>query len=97
MAKRTFKIGEYCSGGIIAVEITKDEIIIINKEWDFSKGTRKGSDQSNAKERFRDSTPIDNPDLHYTLRGHLLNYTNSYYAGKIIDWIATKVPKAKEY
>lgn len=55
MAKKTktWKIGEYAKGGVITVEIQGNIISIIGKEWDFSKGTKKGSDQSNAKEFTR--------------------------------------------
>ena len=50
MKTKTFKIGEYCKGGIITVEIRGKKIAIIGKEWDHSKGTRRSSDQKGAKE-----------------------------------------------
>ena len=50
MKTKTFKIGEYCKGGIITVEIKGKQIDVIAKDWDYSKGTMKSSDQSNAKE-----------------------------------------------
>ena len=53
MATKTFKIGEYCKGGIITVEIKGKVISVIGKEWDYSKGSRKSSNQSNAKEWCR--------------------------------------------
>jgi hypothetical protein len=30
MKKKTFNIGEYCRGGVISIEITKKEIVIID-------------------------------------------------------------------
>lgn len=41
MATKTFKIGEYCKGGIITVETKGSTVHIIAKEWDYSQGTRK--------------------------------------------------------
>ncbi len=45
MATKTFKIGEYCKGGIITVETKGSIVHIIAKEWDMSQGTRKNSNQ----------------------------------------------------
>jgi hypothetical protein len=58
MATKTFKIGEYAKGGIITVEITGKVIVVIGKEWDFSTGSRRSSDQSNAKEFTRGSCEV---------------------------------------
>jgi len=53
MAKKTWKLGEVCRGGIITVETKNNIIKVIGKEWDYSQGTNKGSNQSNAKEWTR--------------------------------------------
>ena len=93
MAKytKTWKIGEYAQGGIITVEITGKIIAVIGKEWDFSTGRRRSSDQSNAKEFTRgtiDATDHTGYVKLYTFLGEL---TTHYYADTIIKWIETKV------
>ena len=89
-AKKTFKIGEYCKGGIITVEITGKIITVIGKEWDYSKGSRKSSDQSNAKEFTRGTVESTDREAERKLNNFLCDLTTSYYAGQIIDWIKTK-------
>jgi hypothetical protein len=49
MAKKTWKLGEVCRGGIITVETKENKVAIIGKEWDFAAGSNRGSNQSNAK------------------------------------------------
>jgi len=78
-ATKTFKIGECCKGGIITVEITGKIIVIIGKEWGTSKEFTRGTIASNDFDAFR---KIDN---------FLHDLTTSYYAGKVIEWIRTKV------
>ena len=58
-ATKTWKIGEYCQGGVITVEITGKVIAIIGKDWDTSTGYRKSSNQSNAKEFTRGTVTAD--------------------------------------
>jgi len=93
MAKKTktWKIGEYCKGGIITVEITGKVIVVIGKEWDMSTGTRRSSNQSNAKEWTRGVVTADDNHAHRKLDDFLNDLTTSYYAGQVIDWIKTKV------
>jgi hypothetical protein len=95
MATRTFKIGEWCKGGIITVEITSKKIAVIAKDWDFSKGSRKSSDQSNAKEFDREEVEIDQRDGYNRVERFLLDLTTSYYTEKVIEYIQTKVPQFK--
>jgi hypothetical protein len=93
MANKTFKIGEYCKGGIIQVKVnekTKD-VIVIGKEWDFSKGSNKGSNQSNAKEWTRKKVNADNSTAKRELIFFLSDLTTSYYTDKVIEWIEEKV------
>ena len=90
MATKTWKIGEYAKGGIITVETNKTTITVIGKEWDFAKGSRRSSDQSNAKEWTRLPIPITDPNAYRLLHDILNDITTSYYAGQILDWIKSK-------
>jgi hypothetical protein len=97
MAKftKTFKIGEYAAGGIITIEINGKEVTIINKEWDFSKGSRRSSDQSGAKELQRASINIEKNETEafYNIDDYLNELTTSYFSNKIIEWIKSKIKK----
>ena len=90
MATKTFKIGEYAKGGVITAEATKDKVTIIQKEWDYSKGSSKGSDQSNAKELTRVTVSTALRGSERTIDNYLCDLTSSYYAGQILDWVKTK-------
>lgn len=91
MATKTFKIGEYCKGGIITVEIKGELITVIGKDWDMSAGTRKSSNQSNAKEFTRETVLATNKNVHRLLTNFLEDLTTSYYADQVIQWIESKV------
>lgn len=93
MAKstKTWKIGEYCKGGIITVEITGKVIVVIGKEWDYSKGSNRGSDQSNAKEFTRGTITSEDYNAERKLYMFLTELTTSYYADQVLEWIKTKV------
>ena len=99
MAKttKTWKIGEYCKGGIITVEIQGKIITVIGKEWDFSTGSRKSSNQSNAKEWTRGTAVATDREVERKLSDFLCDLTTSYYADQIIQWIKTKVNFEHEY
>lgn len=91
MASKTFKLGENAKGGIITVKATAKQISIITKEWDYSKGSNKGSDQSNAKELYRsDFSPSEN-GVERRMIDVLCEETTSYYAEQILEWIKSKV------
>lgn len=98
MLTKTFKIGEYCKGGIITVEIKDNSnfpnakvIDIIGKEWDLSKGTSRMSCQCNAKEWTR-LTVVSSDETAKRKADEFLNdLTTSYYTDEIIKWIETKV------
>lgn len=79
MAKKQFKIGECAVGGIIAVEITKDSIYV------------KALDYYSKKEVSKNAISIDYTNAERFLDNYLNDLTTSYYAGKIMDWIKTKV------
>ena len=91
MATKTWKIGEYCKGGIITIETTKTQVKVIAKEWDYSKGSSKGSDQSKAKEWNRLEVNLSNSDAESKVNWFLFDLTSSYYTDVILDWIKTKV------
>ena len=91
MATKTFKIGEYCKGGIITIETTKTQVKVICKEWDTSKGFSKNSDQSKAKEWNRLEVNLSSYDAESKIDWFLFDLTSSYYVGEIMDWIRTKV------
>lgn len=91
MKKKTWKIGEYAKGGIITVEITGKVITVIGKDWDFTTGSRRSSDQSNAKEWTRGTIVATDDNAYRQLYNFLSDITTHYYSETIIDWIKTKV------
>jgi len=90
-ATKTWKLGEVAQGGVITVEVKNKEITVIGKEWDYSKGTRKSSDQSNAKEFTRKTFNADSSNVQRELADFLCDLTTSYWADQIEKWIETKV------
>ena len=88
---KTWKIGECCKGGIITVEVRGTKIDIIGKEWDYSKGTGKGSNQSNAKEWTRETLDAEFTSAERKADNFLCDLTSSYYAGQVMDWIKEQV------
>ena len=97
MATKTFKIGEYCKGGVITVETTATTVKVIGKEWDMSKGTNKGSDQSKAKEFTRLEKNVNDSGAERSIDDFLCDLTTSYYAGQVMDWIKTKISFKKSW
>lgn len=94
-ATKTFKIGEYAKGGVIEVKITGKIITIIGKEWDFSTGSKKSSDQSNAKEFTRGTVESTDENAYRKLYAFLIDLTTHYYTEEIIKWIETKTKITK--
>ena len=91
MPTKTFKIGEYCKGGIITVEIKGKVINIIGKDWDTSTGYSKKSDQSNAKEFTRGTVLSTDTNVERKMMDFLEDLTTHYYACTVVDWIKSKV------
>lgn len=89
-ATHTWKLGEVCKGGIITVNVNGKQITCILKDWDYSKGSRRSSDQSNAKAIQQETYSSDQRDVYRLLLDLLCNWTTSYYADKICEWIITK-------
>ena len=92
MAKKTktWKIGEYAKGGVITVEVQGKVITVIGKDWDMSQGTRRGSNQSNAKEFTRIEVNVEQRDADRQLSMFLNDLTTSYYTNKLMEWIESK-------
>jgi len=97
MATKTFKIGEYAKGGVITAEVKGKVITVIGKEWDYSKGSKKSSDQSNAKEFTFGTVLANEQDAEWKLSNFLCDLTTSYYADEIIKWIKSKVEIRTEF
>jgi len=101
MTTKTWKIGEYALGGVITVKINENTITVIGKDWDISQGTGRGSNQSKAKEFYRNEFIADSmnenwysggmPGWEYQLNLALQYLTTDYYAGKIVDWVKYKL------
>lgn len=94
MATKTFKLGEICRGGVITVNTKGNVATIIGKEWDFSTGTRKSSNQSNAKEFTRlevDFNDINVGEACKKASRFLRHLTTDYHTGLVMEWIGTKV------
>lgn len=86
MKTKTFKIGEYCKGGVITAITTPATITLIGKDWDLSAGTKKSSNQSNAKEFARIEIPNDGRNQQRMFE-FLTDLTTVYYADKVINWV----------
>lgn len=91
MIKKTFNIGEYAKGGVISVEIKGKAVTIIGREWDFSKGSNKNSDQTNSPEFTRETFNADNETVRRELEEFLNDLTTSYYTDQIIEYIESNV------
>lgn len=92
---KTFKIGEYAKGGVITVEIVGKLITVIGKDWDFSAGSKKSSDQSNAKEFTRGTITADEYDARWKINRFLSDLTTSFHTDNILKWIESKVTLVK--
>ena len=78
-ATKSFKIGECAIGGIIKVDINGKLIQIKALDWNTKKEVSSGSAMS------------DDGNTEYKLDNYLNDLTTSYYAGKILDWIKSKI------
>ena len=97
MPKKTWKIGERCRGGIITAETTAKKVAIIGKDWDFSKGTKRGSDQSQAKEWTRLEVQVDEDNAERKIRNFIEDLCDYYHADMIVEWIETKVELKEKF
>ena len=90
MASKTWKIGERCKGGIITAIATKEKITIIGKEWDFSAGSTRSSNQSNAKEFTRLEVSTNESNADRKLNEFICDLSTPFHADTIMDWVYTK-------
>jgi len=90
MASKTWKIGEYAKGGVIVTQTKGNKVIVIGKDWDFSTGSKKSSNQSNAKEFTRIEVDCEEQDADRQLSMFLHDLTTSYYTDEIMKWIESK-------
>jgi hypothetical protein len=97
MATKTWKIGERARGGVITVEATKNKVSVITKQWDFSTGSNKGSNQSQAQELYRKEVNPDSRDAYNDLKRHLWDETTSWHTDQILEWIETKVSFSNDW
>lgn len=97
MATKTWKLGELSKGGVITVEVTAKKVSVIAKEWDYSKGFSKGSDQSKAKEWNRLEVSTTDSDARSKIDWFLFDVTTSYYADEVMKWIESKVSFKREF
>lgn len=97
MKTKTFKIGEYCKGGIITVEIQGKIITVIGKDWDHSQGSKKSSNQRNAKEFTRGTVLSTDDDVYRKLHNFIIDLTTDYYTDEVINWIKSKVVLRNEF
>jgi len=88
---KTWKLGEICRGGIITVEVTGQKIAIIGKEWDYSKGSNRGSNQSNAKEWTRLEVEAHEHNAERQVSNFLHDLTHSWAVDEIEKWIKPQV------
>jgi len=79
MAKRSFKIGERCVGGIIQVEITGNKIVMRALDYYSKKEVMSGVVMSNEE------------DAKWKADLFLSNLSTSFHADKVIKWIETIV------
>lgn len=78
MAKKQWKIGEYCEGGILSVEIKGKNVVISCLDWNTKKPVRICN--------FLDYEIND-------MNNNLNDMTSSYYADKVLTWIKENIPK----
>ena len=97
MINKTWNIGEYCKGGVVTVEINDKQIDVIGKDWDYSVGHNKNSNQSNAKEFNRLTVNSNELNAERKIRMFMCDLCTSYYSDVITDWIKTKIELKSDY
>ena len=76
MAKKQFKIGECAVGGIIAVEVNNESVIV------------RALDYNTKRPVVADvKLPKTEPNLSNHIECYLMDITTCYFAGKIMEWI----------
>jgi hypothetical protein len=88
---KTWKLGEICQGGVVTVEVTGQKIAVIGKQWDFSTGSRKSSDQSKAQEFTRLEIEANEYNAERRVIDFLCDLMHSWAADEIAKWIKAQV------
>jgi hypothetical protein len=88
---KTWNIGERCMGGVITVNVYGKIIHVVNRQWDFTKGTKHSSDQRKSPILQTGTTESTDPDAHRKLYNYISYLANDYWAEQIITWINKKV------
>lgn len=78
MARKTFKIGESCTGGILQVEVNNRNHTVRIRAKDWSTKVDVSADAFTIS----DKSAIDE---------YLNELTSSYHASKVLDWIKSQV------
>jgi hypothetical protein len=97
MAKKTFKIGEVCRGGVITAETTAKTVTIISKQWDTTGGYSRAASQENAKELDRLEVNVSDEQAYRKLYNYLDDLSTSYWADKILEWVKSKSKLDKKF
>lgn len=90
MATKTWKLGEICQGGIITVETKGNKVAIIGKEWNYDKGSNKGSNQSGAKEWTRLEVNAEDSGANRNMTDFLHDLTHSWAVDEVMKFIDDK-------
>jgi hypothetical protein len=78
-ATKSFKIGECAIGDIIRVDIQGKLIQVKALDWNTKKEVSSGSAMS------------DDDDCSRKIEDYLMDLTTCYFAGKIMEWIKSKL------
>jgi hypothetical protein len=89
MAKKTFKIGEYCVGGIIVAEATKTNIKITVLHWVSKKVYDTFERKITTENFYRDD---DRQRALNEADNYLNEITSNYYSDKVLDFIKKNCP-----
>ena len=87
-ATKQFKIGECAVGGIIQVELKGK--LIVTKALDYNTKKELGG-------QYTGTFQTDLPQSKGVIDNFLHDLTTSYYAGKVMEWIETKVEFKSEF
>jgi len=90
MNTKTWKLGEYCRGGVITVNTTDLGVYVIAKDWDFSTGSKRSSSQKNAKAWDSKYFAFGKDGWKGAVFFYLNHLTSSGYADIIMKWIESK-------
>ena len=92
MATKHFKIGEYCEGGVISAIATEDKVTVIQKNWDYSQGSRRSTCKiAKCTEIDRIQVTPSSSDAYHRVSHFLDEITSIGWADEIIKFIEKTV------